>query len=129
MDWSHSIRLSGCNEYLLIGPQDTGRSGHLVNTWGGPTFGSRGRPLATPPWAPWCREDLRDMSRLVLGSEDAPGRVGTMGVVAFRKGLGARRGPAAAELLDDGEGAAGAASGRKGGGGASLEQRRGVACG
>ena len=86
MDWSRSIRLSGAEQYLLIGPQDSTRSGHLVDTWGGPSFASRGRPCATPPWgAAWVREDLPQLSRLVLGSEDAPGRVGTMGVVAFRR--------------------------------------------
>eukprot|EP00931_Biecheleriopsis_adriatica_P049485 TRINITY_DN28628_c0_g1_i1.p1 TRINITY_DN28628_c0_g1~~TRINITY_DN28628_c0_g1_i1.p1 ORF type:complete len:700 (+),score=132.47 TRINITY_DN28628_c0_g1_i1:33-2102(+) len=89
VDWSASFRRApSVLEYILVGPADSDLSGDLSSTWGGPEpFKSRGRSPETPRFATegFVRHDLPSLSELVLGTNDAPGRVGTNSVVAFRR--------------------------------------------
>eukprot|EP00933_Yihiella_yeosuensis_P081488 TRINITY_DN950_c1_g1_i4.p1 TRINITY_DN950_c1_g1~~TRINITY_DN950_c1_g1_i4.p1 ORF type:complete len:344 (+),score=71.91 TRINITY_DN950_c1_g1_i4:255-1286(+) len=88
-DWSRSFRRApSVVEYLLVGPADSDRSGDCHLTWGGPdAFKSRGRPPPVPRYAEdgFVRHELDEISNCVLGTEDAPGRVGLNSVVAFRR--------------------------------------------
>mmetsp|Transcript_1615 Transcript_1615/g.2296 ORF Transcript_1615/g.2296 Transcript_1615/m.2296 type:complete len:487 (-) Transcript_1615:15-1475(-) len=41
-DWTHMIRKSGADEYILIGECDDGNCGHNFHTWGNPAYHERG---------------------------------------------------------------------------------------
>ena len=84
IDWSSSFRRSASvMEYLLIGPADSTRSGQLLETWG--LRNGFGKP-PEPPWAGrFTRHELPELGRWLLGTDDAPGRVGTNRVVSFRR--------------------------------------------
>ena len=85
VDWSSSFRkASSVMEYLLIGPADTKRSGKLLETWG--LADSFGRMAVKAPYLEhFTRQDLWNLSECLLGSDDAPGRVGTNNIVSFRR--------------------------------------------
>eukprot|EP00439_Symbiodinium_sp_Y106_P075644 s391_g15.t1 len=89
VDWSRDFRrASSVLEYLLVGPAHSDRSGCLSHTWGGPEpFKSRGRVLEPPRFEAegWARLELPELSAFVIGSDDAPGRVGSNRAVAFRR--------------------------------------------
>jgi len=91
VDWSRSFRAcSGVMEYVLLGPVDSGRSGHASETWGGAQpFQRKGQPSQVPFYfrEGFIRRDLPAVSALCLGTDDAPGRVGTNAAVAFRRAL------------------------------------------
>ena len=51
-------------EYLLLGPADTERCGHLAETWGGPLgFANRGKDAKMPGYAAagFVRHDLEEL--------------------------------------------------------------------
>eukprot|EP00929_Paragymnodinium_shiwhaense_P066548 TRINITY_DN33389_c0_g1_i1.p1 TRINITY_DN33389_c0_g1~~TRINITY_DN33389_c0_g1_i1.p1 ORF type:complete len:678 (-),score=129.37 TRINITY_DN33389_c0_g1_i1:439-2472(-) len=94
VDWSrHFRRHPSVREYLLIGPKDSWRSGN-TETWSLPEpFRSSKVPRLFEQDG-FHREELYDLSRYCIGTEDAPGRVGANSVISFRRvprGLGLSR--------------------------------------
>ena len=89
VDWSEAFRRSPqLLEYLLIGPSDSDKSGQFHVTWGGAEgFANRGLTPKVPRYVAqqFVRYDLDELSATVLGSYDAPSRVGTNSVVSFRR--------------------------------------------
>eukprot|EP00927_Polykrikos_kofoidii_P015722 TRINITY_DN17026_c0_g2_i1.p1 TRINITY_DN17026_c0_g2~~TRINITY_DN17026_c0_g2_i1.p1 ORF type:complete len:607 (-),score=83.33 TRINITY_DN17026_c0_g2_i1:96-1802(-) len=88
-DWSQAMRrCPSVLEYLLVGPADSDRSGDRLLTWGQPEafLSNRDERQAAPHARDgFFRKELVDLSKLCLGTEDAPGRAGANVVVSFRR--------------------------------------------